>query len=437
MTRVEPRAVPQAWAAGPTGLPRLLRGLRPDAALTIAEHHDIHGPMHLLRARELTDAVEEAGLRGRGGAGFPTATKLAAVATRRGPRVVVANGSEGEPASSKDELLLTSAPHLVLDGLVLAAAALDARETIIAVERTRPRALQTVTRAVAERAAAGVDPVSIRVVPVPGRYVAGEESALVHLLEGGDAKPTVVPPRPFERGVGGRPTLIQNVETLAHLALIGRHGPEWYRSVGTPEEPGSALVTLRGAVARPAVFEVALGSRFETLVAAAGGETEPVSAYLFGGYFGTWVRRDAVWGRRLSTADLRPVGASLGAGVVAALPSAVCGLVETARVMRYLSEETAGQCGSCVHGLRSISDRVDQIARSKTTTLMRDDLDRWSAMVEGRGACRMPDGAVRFLRSALITFADEIALHQRARCSATRHEDVLPIPKIGRDWGWR
>jgi NADH:ubiquinone oxidoreductase subunit F (NADH-binding) len=437
MTRVGAPAEVERWAAGRSGLPRLLRGVDGDRALGLGEHQDLHGPLRLLRARELIEAVSSSGLRGRGGAGFPTATKLQAVADGRRGRVVVANGSEGEPASAKDELLLSRTPHLVLDGLALAAAALDANEAIIAVERTRPRALQAAVDAVAERGARGGDSVPMRVVAVPGRYVAGEESALVHFIDGGDAKPTVVPPRPFERGVGGRPTLIQNVETLAHLALIGRHGPDWFRSIGTPEEPGSALVTLGGAVARPAVYEIALGSQLDALIGAAGDETQPVSAYLIGGYFGTWVRREALEGRRLSAADLRPVGASLGAGVIVGLPASACGLVETARVVRYLSEETAGQCGSCVNGLASISARVQLIARSQSTPEMLAGLDRWSSMVEGRGACRLPDGAIRFLRSARAAFADEIKLHQRGKCRATRHDPVLPIPKIGRDWSWR
>ncbi len=425
------------WTAGPPGLPRIVRGLEQPGALTPADHRALHGPLQLLSTDDLIDAVARAGLRGRGGAGFPTATKLLAVANGRGPRVVVANGAEGEPASAKDELLLTRTPHLVLDGLVLTAAALGAERAIIAVERTRPRALESVAAAVLERPAFGRDPVAIQVVPVPGRYVAGEESALVHLLNGGDAKPTVVPPRPFEQGVEGRPTLIQNVETLAHVALIARHGPDWFRTLGTPDEPGSALVTLGGAVARPSVFEIALGSRFDALIEAGGGETEPVSAYLIGGYFGTWVRRDDLWDRRVSAADLRPLGASLGAGIITALPRSLCGLVETARVMRYLSQETAGQCGSCVNGLAAIADRVDQVARGRSKPVMLEDLGRWSAMVEGRGACRLPDGAVRFLRSALDVFAAEITWHHEGRCSATRHDTLLPIPHVGRDWGWR
>lgn len=432
MTAVAAAVTP--WTEGPTGLPRLLRGVRADGALTLDEHRALHGPAATMSADQLAAAAEAAGLRGRGGAAFPTFAKVRAVASHRGPSVVLANGAEGEPASTKDELLLSRSPHLVLDGLVLAARALDAREAIIAVERTRPAAFRAVAHAVAERHA---DPVAIRLVPVPGRYVAGEESALVHLLNGGEAKPTLVPPRPFERGVGGRPTLIQNVETLAHLALVARHGPEWFRSLGTPDEPGTTLVTVGGAVVRPGVLEIAVGSPLANVVEAAGGESETVTAYLIGGYFGTWVPRDAAWATRLSPEHLHSVGASLGAGIVLALPATACGLVESARVLTYLAEETAGQCGPCVNGLASIADRLNFVARSRSRPDHRDALDHWATLVEGRGACRLPDGAVRFLRSTLATFEDELSLHQHGRCRATSRDPVLPIPGTGRDWGWR
>jgi NADH:ubiquinone oxidoreductase subunit F (NADH-binding) len=391
----------------------------------------------VLQIDALVDVLRAAGLRGRGGAAFPAATKLVAVAAGRAPRVVIANGAEGEPASGKDEALLAGSPHLVLDGLVLAARALRAREAIIAVERTRPRALRAVAAAIDERTSDGYDGVRLRIVPVPGRYVAGEESALVHLVDGGEAKPTVVPPRPFDRGVGGRPTLVQNVETLAHIALVARHGPEWFRQVGTFDEPGSTLLTISGAVRRPGVLEVSPGACFDTVIDAAGGEVEPVGAYLVGGFYGTWIRRDDLASRPLSTASLRGVGGFLGAGVLVAMPAAVCGLAETARVMGYLAEESAGQCGSCVHGLRSIADRTHELAHRQTGASVLDDLDRWSGMVVGRGACRLPDGAVRFLSSARRAFAAEVRLHQQGRCSATRRDPVLPLPGRDRDWSWR
>ncbi len=173
-----------------------------------------------------------AGLTGRGGAGFPTATKLQAVGAGRGSAVVVANGMESEPASQKDQALLSRAPHLVLDGIELAADAVGASEAHLCLSRSRPRLTDLVFAAADERRRAGHDRIQVQVHEVPHHYVASEESALVHWLNGGEAKPTATPPRPFERGVDRRPTLIDNVETLAHLALIGRYGASWFRQAG-------------------------------------------------------------------------------------------------------------------------------------------------------------------------------------------------------------
>ena len=172
---------------------------------------------------DLVELVEAAGLKGRGGAAFPTAAKLAVVAARRGA-VVVANGAEGEPASRKDRALLRVAPHLVLDGAALAAGAVGARTAVVAVSTGCPE-LQAAVR---ERQAARLDRVAFEIAIVPDSFVTGEETALLQALEGAPAKPTLKPPYPFERGLGGRPTLVQNVETLAHIALIARFGPEWF-----------------------------------------------------------------------------------------------------------------------------------------------------------------------------------------------------------------
>ena len=190
-----------------------------------------------------------------------------------------------------------------------------------------------------------------QVAVVPSRYVAGEESAVVNFLNGGDAKPVSVPPRPYERGVRGRATLVQNVETLANLALVARFGAEWYGSVGTTDEPGSVLTTTVGAVARPGVYGFALGTPFTRVIESAGGPTEPLGALLVGGYFGTWLDLETAEELVLAHGVLRQAGATLGCGVVAALPMLSCGVVETARVARYLASESAGQCGPCVHGL--------------------------------------------------------------------------------------
>ena len=186
---------------------------------------------------------------------------------------------------------------------------------------------------------------------------------MVNFVNGGPAKPTFVPPRPFQKGVYGRPTLIQNVETLAHLALVARYGADWYRSVGSPDEPGTALVTVSGAVARPCVVEIAIGTPVREVIVAAGGVTETLSAVLVGGYYGCWVDALEAWDAPLSRAGLGPLGASPGCGVLHALPANACGVVTSARIARYLAEETAGQCGPCVNGLHAIATALERVAR--------------------------------------------------------------------------
>jgi NADH:ubiquinone oxidoreductase subunit F (NADH-binding) len=403
---------------------RLLGGLRRDGRpVTLAAHIDRYGPLPLeLRPAELRDRVAESGLRGRGGAGFPTATKLESVLDRRARPIVVANGTEGEPPSGKDKALLAYAPHLVLDGAVLAARAVGAKKVIVA---TTDIVHAAVARALAERPReAGI---AVRAHVVPDRFVAGEETALIQFLNGGPALPTLTPPRPYERGVGGAPTAVLNVETLAHLALIARYGATWFRLAGTSDEPGSALVTISGAVRDPGVYEVELGSPFAQLLADSGADTK-AQAYLVGGYFGTWVDATDLRGAAVSNAGLARFGASLGARAIIALPPDACGIVETARVARYLANESAGQCGPCVHGLAAIADSLEQLVersrRPPDTGLLRRRL----AQVANRGACRHPDGAVALVASALRVFSDELDRHLHGRQCMGHGRPVLPIP---------
>ncbi|MHB1486533.1 MAG: NADH-ubiquinone oxidoreductase-F iron-sulfur binding region domain-containing protein [Acidimicrobiales bacterium] len=363
----------------------------------------------------LIATVGQAGLKGRGGGAFPTATKMMAVACGRGRKVVVANGVEGEPDSFKDRLLLSRLPHLVVDGAVLAAEAVGAREVILAVH---PDVVAIVDGAVQARREAGTDPMSVAVEASPVQFVAGEETALVQWLNGGPAKPTRVPPRPAQRGVAGRPTLVNNVETLAQVGMIARYGAPWFRERGTPDDPGTSLVSLSGAVNHPGVIEISRGATLAQVVESAGGLSQDVQAFLIGGYFGTWLSAERAWSVSLCQEGLRPVGASLGAGVVLALPTTTCGLSETARIVSYLADQSAGQCGPCVNGLGSISTEFDAIALSHASVGL-ERLERWMDQVEGRGACRHPDGAVHLLRSALRTFANERKQHLAGRCSVT------------------
>ena len=192
--------------------------------------------------------------------------------------------------------------------------------------------------------------------------MSGQESALVNGLEGREAMPTFTPPLPFERGLRRRPTLVNNVETLAHLALIARHGAAWFRSLGTPAQPGSALVTLSGPVAYPGVYEIEAGASLSSLIDAAGGTTAGLRGVLIGGYAGTWAPATAIGELLLSRDQLAATGASFGAGIVLLLSEETCPVAETARLARWLAQQSARQCGPCLHGLDAIADAVEGIA---------------------------------------------------------------------------
>jgi NADH:ubiquinone oxidoreductase subunit F (NADH-binding) len=342
---------------------------------------------------------------------------------------VVGNGAEGEPASDKDKSLLWACPHLVLDGLQLAAEAVGAKRVHLYVHR-EPALMQRLESAIAERATAGLDRIAVGLVTAPARFLAGEESALANRVEGGPALPRFTPPRIFERGVHGAPTLVQNVETLAQLALISRYGPAWFRAVGTEGEPGSMLTTVRLANGSGGVAEAGIGTPIAELLRL---REHPAQAVLVGGYHGAWLSVEQAGRLTLSNADLRPLGAAVGAGVLAALPADRCGIVESARVVRYLALESAGQCGPCLNGLPMIATTLSQLANHRSAPSARGDLQRWSKLVERRGACHHPDGTVRFLRSTLTVFAEEVVLHEAGGCSARTYEPFLPIPAASPD----
>ena len=334
---------------------------------------------------------------------------------------MVANGAESEPASRKDELLLRIAPNLVLDGLQLAAEAIGASEANLYLHSG---ATPAIVRALADRGAAGLDPIPVMITQAPPRFLAGQETALVNRLGGGPALPTFQPPRVTERGLGGAPTLVQNVETLAHLALIARYGPRWFRAAGTAAEPGSMLTSIYSPDGKCQVVETEIGAPLRTLLSS-GAETQ---AWLVGGYHGSWLPVAQAAGLALDNDSLRRYGAAVGAGVLVALPADRCGLTEAARVTGYLAAESAGQCGPCLNGLPRIAAGLAELACRGHRKQVRADLERWAGLVTGRGACNHPDGTVRFVRSALLVFAPEISLHGRGHCSATNHRPFLPLP---------
>jgi NADH:ubiquinone oxidoreductase subunit F (NADH-binding) len=392
--------------------PSRTRGLLDGPGPSFGEHLAAHGPLPVVDPHTL---VEEAGLLGRGGAGFPTAAKLrsvatAAAATRRAP-VVVANGSEGEPAAAKDATLLVLAPHLVFDGLALVVGSLGATTAFLAAD---PALLPALSAHLAERS----DPVGVRLHAVAQAFLSGEESALCAALEGKPALPRTKFPPVRERGVDGRPTLVLNVETLARLALIAR---------GNDLAAASMLVTRRmeiGGTPWVDIVDVPLGTRVGDVL-----RLDEAQAVLIGGYAGTWVEAGRAAHLHLDRASLAPAGAALGAGVLAALPADRCGLAETARVVGYLAGESAGQCGPCLNGLPRIAAALDLLARPgpAPSGLLRD-VQRWSGLLPGRGACSHPDATVRLVASSLRVFSDELARHRAGRCHGRSAAPFLPVP---------
>jgi NADH:ubiquinone oxidoreductase subunit F (NADH-binding) len=422
----------------PRQLPRLIQ---PGGPLPLAGHLSRYGPVPLPGdGAALIAEAGRAGLAGRGGAGFPAARKMRAVAAAvagRGPGllrtarggVLVANGVESEPASGKDKMLLDRSPHLVLDGIALAASAVGASRAYLCLHAGYPGLAGQLRAAVAERESAGISPVGVQVTEVPGGYVASQETALISFLNGGPQRPAFVLPRPFERGVRGRPTLVQNVETLAHLALIARYGAAWFRELGPPQSAGSALITVSGTVREPSVQEIELGTRIGDLLERAGGPAEPPQAVLAGGYFGGWLPYPAALNIRMTDADLRAAGAALGPGVLILLPKSACGLAETARTIGYLAGQSAGQCGPCLNGLPALAAAFDEVAFGRPD----GDTLGWArqllTLVAGRGACHLPDGTAALAASALRVFGHDLRRHAASGpCPQAWRQPVLPEP---------
>ena len=419
----------------PRGPGRLLAGLDlVSGTVSLAEHVEQWGPPPAASAATLIPTLPASGLRGHGGAWFPVGDKWQSVAANRRRRpVVVANAAEGEPASDKDALLLSRVPHLVLDGASLAAQALRASRVVVYCPRRLVRGLE---RALAERRRAGLDPVDAEVVEAPDAFVAGQETAVVSALNRRPPVPTFAGLWPVrERGVGGQPTLVQNVETLAHVALVARFGPEWFRRMGTDRSPGTALFTVTGRWEGPSVVEATLGTDLATVLELDDRTAGGYRAVLLGGYGGGWIGMDRALGMPLTEEAARERGTSLGAGVVALLPGDACPMREVARVVRYMEGQGAGQCGPCVNGLADLAVATASLAGGRGgrgAGRQVEQVLQLCDLVEGRGACRHPDGVARFVRTAIEVFGDDVAAHLGGRSCGARDRPVLPVPEPDR-----
>ncbi|MHA7664912.1 NADH-ubiquinone oxidoreductase-F iron-sulfur binding region domain-containing protein [Mycolicibacterium sp. HS_4_1] len=408
-------------ATWPELTPRLLRagGAHSedcDAYIAAGGYRDLTDPDRLL------GEVERSGLRGRGGAAFPMAVKLRSVRAGgrdRGGAIVVANGEEGEPASIKDRWLLRHRPHLVLDGLRLAATIVGAQRAYVYVSDAASAA--SVETAVAQRHPGP----PVEVVTVTPGYVAGEETAAVRAINGGPAKPTDKPPRPFEQGVATLPTLVSNVETLANLPHIHAHGGQDFRSVGTASSPGSFLATITGAGRPPALYELPHGVRFAEVLEFHGVPAEMATGALMGGYF-AGLLGPGVLDATLDHEALRSLGSGLGCGAISIL-NGDCPVAVAASVLAYFDRENAGQCGSCFNGTAAMAAAAAGLRDGLATGDDIARLRRWSRELRGRGACATLDGAANIAASLLDHFPAEVARHLENGCPACQSGDFLPV----------
>lgn len=406
------------------------------AAIRVRRYRELGGTGLLApRNRAVGPAVPELGigelvalcasidLRGRGGAGFPLARKLSAVreaAFRRGrsPRVVV-NGEEGEPGSVKDRALLTLCPDLVLDGARLVAQGLGAEKIHLYVGA--PDCRRILERRIALRG----ESAAAEVFAAPSGYVSGEETAVVRALSGGPAKPTAKPPRPFDEGVEGLPTLVSNVETLAHLADAVRWGTGAPSSSRTAPG-GSVLLTVSTDLGEKTLVEAPAGIQLREVL-------ERLSVWpatgrpdvILGGFYGSFVP-PAGFTAPLVHQSMRDIGLSLGCGAVMVLTD-LCPVSAVAEILHYLDLENAHQCGPCFRGIPSMSDAVEALAGGTATVRTLEQLRSWSVSLRGRGACGTLDAAAGLVASLLDRHGDLAARHMDSTC-ANCHGNVARPP---------
>ena len=395
-------------------------------------------------------AVTDAGLRGRGGGGFPTGRKWAGIAGQAGTRrYVVGNGAEGEPGTFKDRALLRANPYQVVEGLIIAAFAVGADETFICLKRSFERELAAVTRAVQEFQRAGIcTDCTVNIVAGPDEYLFGEEKAMLEVIEGKPPLPRLFPPyvhglfasgpqegwetsslRVGDRPSGANPTLVNNIETLANVPHVLAHGADWFRSTGTAQSPGTIVATVVGDVVAPDVGEIELGTPLGAVIDAVGSGIAPgrtVKAVFSG------VANPVITAEHLDTAvsyeGFEQIGSAMGAAGFIVYDDTACMVDAAYRFSRFLSIESCGQCSPCKIGSGEITERLERIETGVGTTDDFGVIEGWLDRVTDGSRCYLASEERAVVSSILRAFPDEFAAHlEDYQCSMSARR---PMPKL-------
>jgi NADH-quinone oxidoreductase subunit F len=366
-------------------------------------------------AAAILEAVKKAGLRGRGGAGFPTATKWAALPPPDGgPRYFVVNADEKEPGTMKDRWLMEGDPHQLVEGLAIAALATSACAAYVYLRREYGRCARELERAIAEASASGVlGGLELHLHRGAGRYLCGEETGLLNAIEGRRAAPRSKPPFPHVSGLWGRPTVVNNVETLCNLPHILREGPDWFKSVSAVADGGTKVYAASGWVARPGLWELPLGTNAGEILDRAGGMAEgrALRAFLPGG-----ASTDFLPASRLDVKmdydSVAAAGSRLGTGNMIALDDRTCPVGMVLSLERFFARESCGWCTPCREGLPWVVRCLEAIEAGEGETSDIEVLEEHArALAPGRTFCVLAPGAMEPLASALKLFREDFAEH--------------------------
>lgn len=428
------------------GQPRLLTDVGtvdPTSLAGFREHGGYRGlerAVTRLAPEAVIGEIEAAGLRGRGGAGYPTAAKWRVARAAPGDRkIVVANLMAADPSSLGDRLLAEGNPHLVLEGLLIAAYAVGASEATIAVRRDWTLALERLRAAVRDATDArlagylmlGTDvSVQVSVWDGSGAYVAGEETALIHALQGDRGMPLIRPPYPAERGLWGVPTTVQNGETLAHVGWILSHSADAFASLGTETSRGTKLVTVMGHVAEPGVAEVALGTRLRDVVATAGGGTGSTKAVFVGGPGGGAIAAGDL-SMPYDYEPLEAAGAIVGSGSVLVTDDSTCMVASARFFVDFSAREACGKAVPCRIGTRRLVEAMDRILAATPRPHDGRLLRELSRKMSDTALCQLERIAPRPILTTLDRFGDEYRAHaERGVCLAGACESPAVPPLL-------